>query len=107
MRRPLQGWFVGESTKVLCNLLVSSRSRVRSDSSLGKRCLVRQKRRGVGFPRSPARPVELRYYRDASIKTDTIDVQVLHDALDVVSRFGERNTFHPIDRIHVGIARIA
>src|ERR1700730_7450521 len=82
-------------------------SRVRLDSLLVWRWVDRQKRRGAGFPRSPARLIELRRHGGASVKTNTINLQILHDALDVVSRFGKRNAFHPIDRIHVGIARIA
>src|SRR5450759_381602 len=59
------------------------------------------------FLRNPAMQIELRHHRRAGVETDTIDLQVLHHALDVVACFGERNAFHPIDRIHLGIARIA
>src|SRR6202043_2555572 len=36
-----------------------------------------------------------------------IDLDVLEDALDVVAGFRERNALDPIDRIDLGIARIA
>ena len=36
-----------------------------------------------------------------------VDLQVLHNALDVVARFGERNALNPINSINLGIARIA
>jgi hypothetical protein len=35
----------------------------------------------------------------AGVKSDTINLQILHYALDVVARFGKRNAFYPIDRI--------
>lgn len=51
--------------------------------------------------------IELRHYGGASVKTDTIDLQILHYALDAIARFAKWNAFYPIHRIHVGIARIA
>src|SRR6266404_433173 len=35
-----------------------------------------------------------------------VDLQVLHDTLDVVARLGERNALNPIDSVDLGIARI-
>src|SRR4051812_21126682 len=51
--------------------------------------------------------IELRHHGGGSVKTDPIDLQVFHDALDVIARFSKWNAFYPIDRIHVGIARVA
>ena len=36
-----------------------------------------------------------------------IDLQILHDPLHVVPRLGERDLLDPIDRVDLGIARIA
>ena len=36
-----------------------------------------------------------------------IDLQVLHDPLHVVARLGERDLLDPVDRVDLGIARIA
>src|SRR6185436_18626967 len=36
-----------------------------------------------------------------------IDLQVLHDPLHVIPRLGERDLFDPVDRVDLGIARIA
>src|SRR3954452_24668870 len=36
-----------------------------------------------------------------------IDLQVLHDPLHVIPRLGERYLFDPIDRVDLGIARVA
>src|SRR5216684_9397282 len=76
-----------------------------SDSALGTRWRDRRKRRG--FPRGRARLIEIRDHRGAGTKTDPINLQILHDPLDVVSRLGKWNAFHPIDRIYLGIAWIA
>jgi hypothetical protein len=35
--------------------------------------------------------------RDAGVKACAVDLQVLHDTLDVVARFGERDAFDPVD----------
>src|SRR5262245_55377248 len=43
----------------------------------------------------------------AAAEAHAIDLQVLHDALDVVARLRKRNAFDPVDRIDLGIARIA
>jgi hypothetical protein len=45
--------------------------------------------------------------RSAGAEANAIDLQVLHDALDVVARLGKRNALNPIDSIDLGIARIA
>src|SRR6267143_6514244 len=36
-----------------------------------------------------------------------IDLQILHDPLHVIAGLGERDQFDPVDRIDLGIARIA
>jgi hypothetical protein len=43
--------------------------------------------------------IEFRHHRSAWVETDTIDLQILHNALDVVARFGKRNAFHPIIKV--------
>src|ERR1700674_3308328 len=43
----------------------------------------------------------------AVAEAHAIYLQVLHDALDVVARLGKRNAFDPVDRIDLGVARIA
>ena len=45
--------------------------------------------------------------RGAGAEARAVDLQVLHDALDVVARLGERDALDPIDRVDLGIARIA
>src|SRR5207253_6281506 len=43
----------------------------------------------------------------AAAEADAINLQVLEDALDVITRLRERNAFDPVDRIDAGVARIA
>ena len=57
--------------------------------------------------RSPAMQIELRHHRSTGVEANAIDLQILHDALDVVARFGKWNALHPINRVDLGIARIA
>src|SRR6266481_6902163 len=45
--------------------------------------------------------------RRAGAEVRTVDLQILHYPLDVVTRLGERNALDPIDRIDLGVARIA
>jgi len=40
-------------------------------------------------------------------KSRAIDLQILHDPLHVIAGLGERDQFDPVDRIDLGIARIA
>ena len=40
-------------------------------------------------------------------KSRAIDLQILHDPLHVIAGFGKRDQFDPVDRIDLGIARIA
>jgi hypothetical protein len=51
----------------------------------------------VGFDLEPGPAAEPR----------AIDLQVLHDPLHVVPRLGERDQLDPVDRVDLGIARIA
>jgi hypothetical protein len=52
--------------------------------------------------------MQVGFYRRGSIaKAPAVDLQVLHDALDVVARFGKGNALNPIDGVDLGIARIA
>ena len=43
----------------------------------------------------------------AAAEARAIDLQVLHDPLDVIARLGDRDALDPVDRIDLGIARIA
>ena len=43
----------------------------------------------------------------ATAKAHTIDLQILHDPLDVIACFGNRNSLDPIDGIDVRVARVA
>src|SRR5262249_20322462 len=43
----------------------------------------------------------------AAAKSGTVDLQVLHDPLHIVAGLRERNQLDPIDRIDLGIPRIA
>ena len=43
----------------------------------------------------------------AAAEARAIDLQILHDPLHVVARLGERDAFDPVDRVDLGIARIA
>src|SRR6202012_2229651 len=43
----------------------------------------------------------------AAAEAGAIDLQILHDPLHVVTGLGERNLFNPVDRVDLGIARIA
>ena len=43
----------------------------------------------------------------AAAEAGAIDLQVLHDPLHVVARLRERNALDPVDRVDLGIARIA
>ena len=42
----------------------------------------------------------------APAKAGAIDLQVLHDALDIVARLGDRDALDPVDRVDLGIARV-
>src|ERR1700733_2462856 len=44
---------------------------------------------------------------DAGAETQAVDLKILHDALHVIARLGDRNALHPVDFVDVGIARIA
>src|SRR5580704_807591 len=44
--------------------------------------------------------------RGALAITRAVDLQILHDPLDVVARLGKGNALDPIDRVDLGIARI-
>src|ERR1019366_1855360 len=59
-------------------------------SSFKNRWLDRRKRPGASFLRNRAMMIELRHHSRASVKADTINLQILHYALDVVARFGKR-----------------
>src|SRR6266481_1858204 len=87
---------ISNSSRAAAGLLNSADSR--PIQLLGAGALVRGKRRRVRG---------LRRHLHAGVKTNTIDLQILHDALNVVSRFGKWDAFDPIHRVHVGIARIA
>src|SRR5439155_14719773 len=43
----------------------------------------------------------------AAAEAGTIDLQVLHDARDVIARLGDRNALNPVDRIDAGVTRVA
>src|SRR6266446_7501571 len=43
----------------------------------------------------------------AGAEARAVDLQILHDPLDVVARLGERDALDPVDGIDLGIARIA
>jgi hypothetical protein len=45
--------------------------------------------------------------RGAGAEPRAIDLQVLHDTLHIVARLSGWDAFDPIDRINLGIARIA
>ena len=45
--------------------------------------------------------------RNRSGEAGAVDLQILHDALDVVARFGKRDALDPVNRVDLGIARIA
>src|SRR5215813_8210950 len=45
--------------------------------------------------------------RGAGTEAHAVDLQVLDDPLDVVARLGERDALDPVDRIDLGIERIA
>ena len=62
--------------------------------------------RRVRLLRNNAR-VGLRRHRRAAVEADAVDRQILYHALDLVSRFGKRNALDPVDRVDLGIARIA
>ena len=51
--------------------------------------------------------VSLRRHGGVAAKALAIDQQILHHPLDIVSRFGKRNALDPVDRVDLGIARIA
>jgi hypothetical protein len=59
------------------------------------------RKRSIGFPRSAAVLIKIGDHRGASVKPDTIDKQILHHALDIVARFGERNPLYPIDGVYI------
>ena len=58
---------------------------------------VRRAALEVGFDHKAARAVE----------TGAIDLKILHDALDVIARLGDRDALDPVDRIDLRVARIA
>src|SRR5258705_11871359 len=43
----------------------------------------------------------------AAAEASAVDLQILHDPLHIVARLGEWNELNPVDRIDLGIARIA
>ena len=43
----------------------------------------------------------------AAAEAGAVDLKVLHDPLHVVARLGERDQLDPVDRVDLGIARIA
>src|ERR1700686_4800945 len=43
----------------------------------------------------------------AAAESETIDLQVLHDPLHVIAGLGERDQLDPVDRVDLGIARVA
>src|SRR3954449_7403898 len=43
----------------------------------------------------------------ATTEAGAVDLKVLHDPLHVVACLGERNQLDPVDRVDLGIARIA
>src|SRR5215468_4253825 len=57
--------------------------------------------------RSAPTQVSLDQKLGATAEADAIDLQVLEHALHIVARLRERDALDPIDRIDVGIARIA
>src|SRR5882724_2873434 len=63
-------------------------------------------RRRIGLLRHYAL-LALRCHRGAIPKAHAIDQQILHHALDIVAGFGKRDALDPVDRIDLGIARIA
>src|SRR5215211_4090701 len=78
---------------------VSARSEA-SGQSCARRCLLNWAGAGRGCL----------FWADARVRTAepvSVDEHSLNHALDVVAGFGERDAFHPIDRVHNGRARIA
>src|SRR5438477_9282474 len=69
-------------------------------------CLSRWKRRRVRLLRHYAL-VTLRRHRRAALEPHAVDPQILDYALDVVSRLRQRDALDPVDRIDLGVARIA
>ena len=44
---------------------------------------------------------------DHRTKGSAVNMQILHDALDVVASFSKRNALHPVDRVDFGLPWIA
>src|SRR5437867_1535847 len=55
----------------------------------------------------PASQVRLDQETRAAAEADAIDLHVFHDALHVVARLRERDALDPVDRIDLGVARVA
>src|ERR1700687_3522700 len=73
--------------------------------SLGMDCSTEA---GSGAPLDRRRAVQVGLdRRGAGAEARAVDLQVLHDAQDVVARLGERDALDPVDGIDLGIARTA
>src|SRR3974377_90075 len=57
--------------------------------------------------RATAPHVSLDHQLAAAAEARAVDLQVLYNPLHVVARLRDRDALHPVDRIDVGVARIA
>src|SRR5271169_3644409 len=62
----------------------------------------------LGAPFDRRRAVQVGLDRRADVaKALAVNLQVLHYTLDVIACLGQRNALYPIDRVDLGISRIA
>src|SRR5262245_22947390 len=69
--------------------------------------LPRRRGCGVSLARGPALEVGFDHELAAATEARAVDLQVLHDARDIIAGLGDRDPLDPVHRIDMRIARIA
>src|SRR5262249_35921680 len=83
-------------------------SRRRPNATLTVSGINHTKRGRYGRPWDRSQSVQIGFDRhDFCAEARIIHLQIFHNSLHVITRFGQRDSLYPIDSIDLGVARIA